>query len=222
MRKNILPISSLAVLAVCILCYFYVDRPVAVYCHGLGKSIKAAGEMITAFGVSTWYLVVSAVVFLLFRFVRKNEAWSNRALMVFLAVALSGIVTDIIKFVMGRARPTMLFEKDWFGFDFFQTKWAFVSFPSGHATTVAAMAFALYFIFPKYKVLYILAVLLGMASRLVLGAHYPSDVIFGAYVGSMTAILVKRVLESRGFRAGFAGKIGSGGGADEAAVGPTK
>lgn len=205
-RKKVLLYSFPVFLAICALSYFTLDRPVAVYCRGLDKSVRDVFRTVTYLGVSTWYMAASAAVFAFFRFVRKREAWSNRGLLVFLSVALSGIITDLIKFVLGRARPTLLFEKDWYGFYFFETKYAFLSFPSGHAATVAALAVALYFMFPRYGFLYALGMLLVMASRVVIGSHYPGDVIFGAYLGAITALAVGRVMDSKGFGTGIGGR----------------
>lgn len=206
MRKKILLYSFPVFLAICALSYYTLDRPVAVYCRGLDKSVRDFFRTVTYLGVSTWYMAASAAMFAFFRFVRKREAWSNRGLLVFLSVSLSGIITDLIKFVLGRARPTLLFEKDWYGFYFFEIKYAFLSFPSGHAATVAALAAALYFMFPRYGFLYALGMLLVMASRVVIGSHYLGDVIFGAYLGAITALAVGRVMDSKGFGTGIGGR----------------
>jgi hypothetical protein len=48
----------------------------------------------------------------------------------------------------------MFFEEQLYGFDFFQLKGKITSFPSGHASTIVALMLSLYFINPKYRVIY--------------------------------------------------------------------
>lgn len=64
------------------------------------------------------------------------------------------------------------------------------SFPSGH--TLHAVAFTLVAIahFPELAVVLVPFTLLVAASRVVLGLHYPSDVLAGAAIGSAVARLV--------------------------------
>ena len=68
------------------------------------------------------------------------------------------------------------------------------SFPSGHTVAVFEMAFAVTYYCAKKKraywgiVAYVLAVLIAF-SRLYVGVHYPSDVIAGAVIGTVSGIL---------------------------------
>jgi membrane-associated phospholipid phosphatase len=63
------------------------------------------------------------------------------------------------------------------------------SFPSGHAASSAAGAFALSRVWPAAALPLWLLALLVMLSRVVLGVHYVSDVIAGALVGLLVAWL---------------------------------
>jgi membrane-associated phospholipid phosphatase len=64
------------------------------------------------------------------------------------------------------------------------------SFPSGHAATAAAGALAAARIFPGASTA--VAVLAGVMaySRIYVGVHYPSDVVAGAVLGALCALLV--------------------------------
>lgn len=73
---------------------------------------------------------------------------------------------------------------------------SFESFPSGHATTIGSVFVAFALFFPRYGALLIAGGLwLGM-TRIMVGAHYPSDVIAGLALGGwfsfMTAIVFAR------------------------------
>jgi len=63
------------------------------------------------------------------------------------------------------------------------------SFPSGHTLHAVAFATLLSWHYPVFAVpLWIFAALV-MASRVVLGLHYPSDVAVGAIIGAATATI---------------------------------
>ena len=64
------------------------------------------------------------------------------------------------------------------------------SFPSGHAATSFACATVLSYYVPRYRVAFFaLAVLIGL-SRVYNGLHYPTDVLAGAVLGVLTALLL--------------------------------
>lgn len=68
------------------------------------------------------------------------------------------------------------------------------SFPSGHTGSSFAAAYVLYKELPKkYGIqALLLATLIGF-SRLYIGIHYPSDVIAGAVIGILIAIMVRKI-----------------------------
>lgn len=190
--------SSLAVLVLCGVCFFFVDIPVARFFHSLSGMDPGFFEAVTRLGKSTWYLIVSSLAFVSFRIIFKRPVWANRALFVFVAVAGSGILNDVFKFLLGRYRPNMFFNEHLYGFTFFAAGHSFTSFPSGHANTITALTLALYLISNRYGYVYLPVAILVMLSRLVLCAHYPSDVIFGSYLAVVTTFSVKMLFEKKG------------------------
>jgi undecaprenyl-diphosphatase len=71
------------------------------------------------------------------------------------------------------------------------------SFPSGHTLEVFAIAVALSISIPKKKIiipLFLWASLVAY-SRMALGVHYPSDVIAGMIIGSLTGWLVPLLIK---------------------------
>jgi membrane-associated phospholipid phosphatase len=106
---------------------------------------------------------------------------------VFTAIALPGLLADIAKPVFGRARPELLFQAQIFGFTWSGAHADHWSFPSGHAVTITALATALYALYPPLWPAYLLVALLVAVSRVIIDAHYLSDVIAGAYIGFVFA-----------------------------------
>jgi undecaprenyl-diphosphatase len=110
------------------------------------------------------------------------------------ATGIPGLVSTLAKWFFGRARPKLSHKFGSLHFEYFT--WTMdgigLSFPSGHTTVAFSAAFALGTLAPPLRVpLFALAALVG-AARVVLGAHYPSDVIAGALCGTVVAALVSR------------------------------
>jgi membrane-associated phospholipid phosphatase len=120
---------------------------------------------------------------------------------IFLAMLLPILAGELIKWIVGRGRPFVGGEGDVFKFSHFATTQAYASFPSAHAITAAALAFAVSAVWPRARGAMIVYALLIIASRLVLLAHHPSDVIAGAVIGVAGAMFVRYWFAAR--RLGF-------------------
>ncbi len=120
-----------------------------------------------------------------------------RLMLLFLAVAVPGLVATGLKRVVGRLRPPAFDLEGHLAFSPFSLKWIANGFPSGHATAAFATAVALGALWPQARApLFALAGLIA-ASRSVLGSHYPSDAIGGAIIGALLAALVVRAFAAR-------------------------
>jgi membrane-associated phospholipid phosphatase len=118
-----------------------------------------------------------------------------------LAVALPVFIAELIKWTVGRGRPFVGGKADAFNFVPFTGSEAYFSFPSAHAVTAFALGFAIAAIWPRWWVAAFLYALLIGASRLVLLAHHPSDVVGGALIGIVGAMAVRYWFAAR--RVGF-------------------
>jgi len=183
-----LPVVLLAVVAG----HYVYDRPLAVFFAGITGGVVYFFQTVTYLGESTLYLVVSGLLFLCFVYVLPQRRQARKMLYLFSAVAVSGLVANLVKWLMGRWRPNMFSPQGLYGFEFFGVGYGQTSFPSGHATTICAVAFALAVLFPRWRCLWGAVAVLVAGSRVVIGAHYASDVVMGAYVGILTAFLLWR------------------------------
>ena len=126
----------------------------------------------------------------------------TRLQFIFFAVAVSNLVTEVLKYCIGRGRPFVGGEANAFHFSHFAGSPAYYSFPSGHATTAFALALAVSAIWPQARVAMAIYALIIAMSRLVLLAHHPSDVVAGAMVGIVGTVFVRYWFAAR--RLGFA------------------
>jgi undecaprenyl-diphosphatase len=118
------------------------------------------------------------------------------------AVVVPLLVGELVKSIVGRGRPFVGGHANPFNFVPFAGTEAYASFPSAHAITSAALAFAVSAAWPQARVVMIVYVTMIAATRLVLLAHHPSDVIAGALIGLLGAMFVRYWFASR--RLGFA------------------
>jgi membrane-associated phospholipid phosphatase len=106
---------------------------------------------------------------------------------VFLSVLSAFVATGMLKYVIGRMRPVFFDALGQVGFVPFTNEWAFNSMPSGHAAAGFAGLCAIGAMFPRARWwALVLAAAIGI-SRVCVGAHFPSDVILGAFIGLCAA-----------------------------------
>ena len=178
----------------------WLDRPVATYFHEHGEPWRPVCELIQRIGIGTPYVVLFAALFVGLRWgghLPPFRGWATGmraaapvAAFLFAAVAASGLAVDLLKVIFGRARPKLFFAAGIYDFAWLGFGSSYWSFPSGHAATAGAIMTALWCLWPRHLLFYIALAMVVATSRVVMGAHYLSDVIMGAFV----AVLLTRGL----------------------------
>jgi undecaprenyl-diphosphatase len=130
----------------------------------------------------------------------RLRAYSYVPLFIFVSVSVGGLTTDLVKTIVGRARPRLWFRQEVYGFQWFGSSSDFWSFPSGHTATITALAAALYFVWPRHLLFYVLVAAIVGFARVGVGAHYPSDVLIAAAISVLTTCLTRRVFERSNIR----------------------
>lgn len=108
------------------------------------------------------------------------------------SIVMCGIITKILKIIIGRARPIFA---DPTLFNMFSQSHEFHSMPSGHTAISFAGLVMIGMLVPRMKwITWTLAIIIG-ASRVYVGAHWVGDVIFGAFLGMVCADFAKALLK---------------------------
>jgi membrane-associated phospholipid phosphatase len=168
-------------------------------------------RILTDFGRSAYVLEFLAALLFAVAIITPRLRRSSRPLLlgfgtrlqfVFFAVLVPVLAGEVIKWVVGRGRPFVGGAANAFNFSHFAGTEAYASFPSGHAITSFALAFAVSAVWPRARAVMVVYAVLIAISRLVLLAHHPSDVVAGALIGVIGAMFVRYWFAAR--RLGFA------------------
>jgi lipid A 4'-phosphatase len=178
----------------------WIDRPLADFFHAKATAVKPFFEMVQRFGIGYPYMVLSGLAYVALRWgdrwgkLRARGPTMHAAAVIpgffFAAVGASGLLVDLLKVIIGRTRPKLLFAGGAYDFGWFGLRADDWSFPSGHAATATAVMTALWCLWPRPLALYVAAAALVAMSRVVTGAHYLSDVVAGAAI----AVVVTRLI----------------------------
>lgn len=150
--------------------------------------------LITNFGsLISWILICGSI------FIFGGEKGKKVAILGLAALFLSSVAVFVLKYVVAEPRPFLTLPN----IDLLTIESDY-SFPSGHVASsfVAATVLGLKYSFmargKKCKLIYPLlafASLIGF-SRIYIGVHYPLDVIFGAIIGVICALIVLKIENS--------------------------
>jgi len=200
-----LAIGGLAGVVLVAFCMIVLDARGVTFAGTLPLWVIETFNEITDYGRSGWTLIPIGCLIVLAAVLCTPAAGRMTNLVLtslivrleflFLAIALPGIFVTIVKGFIGRMRPSDLGP-----FTYAPWSWQhkFASLPSGHTTAAFALAFAISVLWPRARVpILIFAVVIGV-SRVVIQAHFVSDVVAAAFVGGFGAILVRNWLAARG------------------------
>jgi membrane-associated phospholipid phosphatase len=120
-------------------------------------------------------------------------ALMRRSVWPFLLVAITVLAADalagLVKIAVGENRPTEP--------DPLVTIPHSRSFPSGHTATAVAGAIVMSYLYPRLTPLFVVLAAGIAYSRLYVGVHFPLDVVGGAVIGAVTALLLLAAVRRR-------------------------
>lgn len=182
-----------------------LDVPVGHYRGQWPADVMQVARDLTDIGKSGWILIPTGVAILV-AYSLDWQVWGARRRIfvvkwlsaigfIFFSIAAGGLIATIVKRIVGRARPTHFHELGAFSFHPFGDA-SFASFPSGHSTTIGGLFMALALLFPRLRLPFLVLALWIAFTRVLVGAHYPSDVIaglaWGAWFSYFSAMLFAR------------------------------
>lgn len=144
------------------------------------KPMDLLMKAITFLGEAGWLWIALGVIFLFFRKTRKM------GIAVLGALVLSLIFCNItIKPLVARIRPYDIKE----GIDLIISKPSDFSFPSGHTSASFAAAVAIFACNKKWGIWAVSLAVIIAFTRLYLYVHFPTDVLAGALLGTLCAVI---------------------------------
>jgi len=186
-----------------------LDEPLALlFKETVSGDFEGFLKIVTELGIAGLWLIPSGLLCLVFLLARRvaispaaRERYTRLAWapgFVFLSMAVAGLLGDLLKFLIGRSRPQMLFEQGIATYTPFSHGWAVNSFPSGHSQAIFSAMVALALVFPRYNRVYIALAILVASSRVLTTVHYFSDVVAGAWLGIVVTLALAKLLALRG------------------------
>lgn len=181
--------------------FLLVDPFMLERARTLSASARDFFRLVTDLGRSHWMLIPTAAVVIFAIVMRRQHLGFRNAAgykliiqsagFAFVSIAGAGILANLLKSILGRARPKLYDTVGHFEFQFFAFESDYLSIPSGHATTIFAFATVVAIFWPRGRfLLYTLAAWIAL-SRVLIGVHYFTDIVLGAILGIMFPYIVR-------------------------------
>ena len=185
-RSRIIWIALIVLAVIALVAAFFFDQSAAAWINAHSFPVlRRVMRMVSRVG--DWPAhVIAGLIGIAIAFAVGSKAWMRIFLAMIIALALAGITTRAIKIATGRARPSVKTEAHWNGPQFSSK---YHAFPSGHTGSSTAFFVALFLARKRLGAPLLLIPILIALSRMIVGAHYLSDVTFAAILGVICALL---------------------------------
>jgi membrane-associated phospholipid phosphatase len=179
-----------------VVCYYFVDRPVARFVHDHGWFPCWLLDWPPLISHCLKVVALSAVILVVLWWAWKP---GGRFQTVLLAISANLVVTIVLKQFLkwgcGRYWPETregdnpsFIGSGAYGFHPFHAGAAYESFPSGHAAVICSVLSILWLSYPRWRWCYAIVGGAVCAALVGLNYHFVGDVIAGAMLGSMTGV----------------------------------
>ena len=203
LQPAVLSAITAILMFICAVLYAYVDRPLAFFiddvisrpAHQLWRDITKAGD--SKFYIpAAILLLVAGRTLMLWTAPKPIAQWyanlARLGLYALASFATAGLIVHVIKRLLGRVRPKHLLSDNEYGLTYLTSDWTYNSFPSGHSQTIFVFATILTLFAPRYWWLFMSGGMVIALSRVIINAHFLSDILFGSFIGIVVALIVKR------------------------------
>src|SRR5216684_5662991 len=124
-------------------------------------------------------LIWAPLIFWLYVFRKDNNEWTS-SLILAVAMVTAMSLTDVLKTAFNLPRP---FQVPSLGIVARGETPTNPGFPSGHTTNAFTVATVIWSRYTAWRVPFVLLAIATAVSMIILGLHFPSDVIGGAFLG---------------------------------------
>jgi len=185
----------------------FADARAIIWARGLPFGVVATFRWFTDLGKAAWFLYPLPALLILLLLLPRGlpraaqatfAALFARIAFLFFAIGVPYWFNAALKQMIGRARPFVGGAADPYLFRPFSWGPEYASLASNHTVTVCAVAIAFGALWPRLRPILWLYALVVAASRVIVIAHHPSDVLAGAAVGIFGALLVRNYFAARG------------------------
>jgi membrane-associated phospholipid phosphatase len=195
MNRRQIIYSFVVALALTLLSIFFFDQPIAAFVQkvdGRSSVVLQQGtsflEMISGFPIDryalTYALLATAAILFAWKSTR-SVAW------MLLFIGVTQIVTRLtagtLKNVFNRLRPFEVIQAGNWDWNFFGDRGS--SFPSGHAAHFWGLFFPLAFLFPRYRLPFLIIPLFISVARVGVNDHWCSDVLGSIAIAAAITLL---------------------------------
>jgi membrane-associated phospholipid phosphatase len=188
-------------LSLILLGFLLVDPFMLERSRVLAPEARKVLKAVTDIGRSNWMLIPTGAAIALALVLRQRHVGFRNAAaygliastigFVFVSVGGAGLVANLTKNILGRARPKLFDAMGTFEFKLFAFSPDYASLPSGHATNIFAFATVIGMLWPRGKVLLYTGAAWIAASRVLIGEHYFTDAVLGAILGTVVPYFVR-------------------------------
>ncbi|MEO0965851.1 MAG: phosphatase PAP2 family protein [Planctomycetota bacterium] len=167
----------------------FADIPVAEAVRDMPRWVRKTADFLTHLGRLEWVLVAAGVLAVVAA-IAKLKTLLHWTLLLLAAEGVAGAAIHLIKFVVGRPRPSLLFRDDLTAPVPFALGSDYSSMPSGHAATIACLAAVLWLRLPRLWPAWLTIATVIAMTRVFTLSHYLSDVFIGAWIGAAAALFL--------------------------------
>ncbi len=182
--------------ALVVLCYYFVDRPVAFYVHEHGfanhpllKDLTYPPPILQA-----WTPVVLAAL-MVRRAFGPFRRWERVVVAACISMVLADQFRETMSYAFGRYWPETwiddnpsLIRDGAYGFHPFHGGSAYGSFPSGHTARTLAVAAVVWIAYPRWRWACVLGSVAVACGLVGMDYHFVGDVIAGGFVGGIVGV----------------------------------
>jgi membrane-associated phospholipid phosphatase len=179
------------------LVFFYLDSRVILWFRAVPKDsalysfLQSIDPIMDVISHGVTLAIIACVLYVTGKFINIRLTEAGKYLC--LGLLSTGGIVQILKHLVGRARPRFMDEALFIGPTF---KGGYDSFPSGHTAAIFCFVYILSQYYPRYRILFYLYAILMALERIEGCSHFPSDVLAGALLGIIVGKLLFKMFKA--------------------------